>query len=378
MTQAQLDLKRKTRPSVYDEVNDSISEPLIFSAFEQRLPPLVDFLAQNELDSTHLHAFGVPLHRFAGDTVGLKLIWSDKLQLHALVDPTPASERKGKSNPGYYSHFFLLWHVLIHRLFLVDANEKVPLLPDYYDESLKAFNVLRLVPTLKSSKRNLLVKNGNGEKTAETEMSTLSYLTGNLMDMLPSLKDHNRHSRGTASRKHMSAIFFDQLYFDTIYNFDKMKGEEYEFDLTVEHLKKIKKIDLYKQEFKGFDIPGDNFQALLETKPALLHEIRKHICVVMLNDIQVEKATFDKLMEQLHTPPVPRVKEKVPGKERKIKELLGDPNLAAEPESPAEGPREGQVVEAPSPPPPVEEVPPPPPAEEERKKEERVKRQKRN
>ena len=278
MTQAGLEKKRKEEfknvfsEKIPDEVGAEL-ESIENSGrdFEGHFPEVATFLEENYVNSLHLHVFGVPLHRYPGDTEGLKLIFSEKLGLHVLVDPTPKNLRQPR--PSYYSHFFILWHLLILRHFLVDERSRMLLAPDVDSTELRSEHVLRLVPTTKTCKREVFIRDEKGVKTGTTEEKTIVYLIANLMTMLPG-KSGQRSSLATAPRDMMGAILYDQLFFDST---PKEKWNNYDFTLTKTILPQIFRTGLFTHFFSLHGIGSE--KKLLEVN---LHDVRKNIIPLLL------------------------------------------------------------------------------------------------
>ena len=341
------------------------------SLYELKFPEVQDFLERNLEGSFHTFALGVPLEKFAGDTVGLKLVWIEKEQLHAFVDDTDKSEREGKDGRLYYSHFIYLVHLLILRLFLVDETELKPIADFGEDYQPRTCSVLRLVPQVKISNR---VEGGGSKK--------LTFLIGNLMTMLPTKRHGQRQTRAVAPRNHLSAILFDEIYdsYNRKLHANDPDGPRYMDDLSIEQITKLSRHDFFKIKYAKLDPTGyipryheskrkKEEDQTVPTEPVDLHlvrEIRKEVITWLLNDPNFVESTIANLREHLAKEKEPKAPSGKPTVEKVKRPVGGDFGLynskGEEEEVPPPAPKIPRI-ELDAPPLPPAEVPPPAPVE---------------
>ncbi len=296
---------------VHEEIKEIIHGP---SEFESQFPEIVSFLEKNSLNSLHTTVFDVPLQRFPGDNLGLKLIYSEKLKAHVLTDPDSKEQRHKNisEKSSYYSHYFLLWHLLIHRLFLLESSEKLPTLSDIYEGmEFKSHQVSRLVPQVKVTKRTLKKTDETqllGDDVKQIETSEISnniiFLQGNIMTMLPAAKTSNRQIVACVPRNHISAILIDQIYYDTTYHLDKKQdGDKYDWELSRFCLKRLSNAEFFKEILEKKI--GDNASMLRKIQEKSLtaeelNEYRLKAIVILLNDASFCESTTLNLIKVIN------------------------------------------------------------------------------
>lgn len=293
---------------VHEEIKEIIHGP---SEFESQFPEIVEFLDKNSLGSLHTQVFDVPLQRFPGDNLGLKLIYSDKLKAHVLTDPDSKDQRHKNisEKSSYYSHYFLLWHLLIHRLFLLEKEEKIPTMSEIYaGKEFKSHQVARLVPQVKITKRGVKKVEETLPETQTLESNESSnnivFLQGNIMTMLPAAKTSNRQIIACVPRNHISSILIDQIYYDTTYHLDKkQEGDQYDWELSRFCLKRLSNAEFFKEilEKKIGDI--DIMLKKLSSKTFSAEEINQYrlkAIVILLNDSSFCTSTCLNLIKVLN------------------------------------------------------------------------------
>jgi hypothetical protein len=210
------------------------------------------------------------------------------------VDPTPKAERKPQA--GYYSHFILLSHIPILRLFLVDELQKLCLHPEIFSNDLKAEHVLRLVPTAKACKKDVFPRDESGKKLAEVkESTTLTYVQGNLMTMLPT-KGPNRKTVHYVPRKLIASLLIDQVFYDSTLEENR---DKYDFELTAAFLPVVLKSKMFTHFFDEFGVKSDS---QLKNSSSKFHEMRKRLIPFLLRNKDFVESTLHSLQESLKPP----------------------------------------------------------------------------